>query len=123
MLTEPQLWAAGTAFVFMLLDCVSGFLQALVNNDVQSSKMREGVIHKASMALVIVAVIALEVASAHVAGLSIDGLGTVPVCCVIVLMELVSIWENTCKANPDLRDSPLGRLLGDATGADGKEAQ
>ncbi len=113
ILTEAQLWAAGTACVFMLLDCLSGFIQACANGDVQSSKMRVGLLHKASMALVIVAVIVLEVASAHVAGLAIDGLGTVPVCCIVVLMELVSIWENVCKANPDLRDSPLGRLLGD----------
>lgn len=112
LLTDSQLWAAGAACVFMALDCVSGFLQAVVNNDVQSTKMRQGILHKASMAVVIVAVIALEVTSAHVAGVAIDGVGTVPVCAIIILMELVSIWENACKANPDLESSPLGRLLG-----------
>lgn len=119
LLTEPQLWAAGTACVFMALDCLSGFLQAVVNGTVESTKMRQGILHKASMAVVITAVIVLEVAGTHVAGLQIDGVGTVPVCCIIVLMELVSIWENACKANPGLRDSPLGRLLGGVGEADG----
>ncbi len=116
-LTEVQLWAIGGACLFMLLDVASGFLQAVVNKCLQSVKIREGILHKASIALVIVAVYALEVIAQHVAGLSIEGLGTVPVCVIVILMELVSIWENTCKGYPALKDSPLGRLLEDRTGA------
>ena len=110
-LTETQIWMFACVFVFMLCDILSGFLQAVVNHNVQSVKIREGLVHKASIALIIFAVYALEITSHHVAGLAIEGLGTVPVCIIVVLMELVSIWENVCRANPELKNSPLGKLL------------
>lgn len=110
-ITETQLWAFGCVFIFMLCDILSGFLQAVVNHNVQSVKIREGIVHKASIALIIFAVYALELTAKHVAGLHIDGLGTVPVCVIVILMELVSIWENVCSANPKLKNSPLGKLL------------
>lgn len=110
-ITETQLWAFGCVFIFMLCDILSGFLQAVVNHNVQSVKIREGIVHKASIALIIFAVYALELTATHVAGLHIDGLGTVPVCVIVILMELVSIWENVCNANPELKNSPLGKLL------------
>lgn len=110
-ITDAQVWAFACAFVFMMCDILSGFLQAVVNHNVQSVKIREGLVHKASIALIIFAVYALELTANHVAGLHIDGLGTVPVCVIVILMELVSIWENVCSANPQLKNSPLGKLL------------
>ena len=115
-LSEAQVWAMGGTCMLMSIDVVSGFVQAVVNKCLSSTRMREGILHKVSVALVIAAVCVLEVLAQHVAGLSIEGLGTVPVCVVAMLMELVSIWENACKANPALKDSPLGRLLEDKTG-------
>lgn len=119
-LTDAQIWAMAGVCMFMSLDIVSGFIQAVINRCLNSTKMREGILHKVSIALVVVAVCILEVLAQHVAGLSIEGLGTVPVCVIIILMELVSIWENACKGYPALRNSPLGRLLDTAT--DGKGA-
>ena len=110
-ITEAQAWAFACVFVFMMCDILSGFLQAVVNHNVQSVKIREGLVHKAAIALIIFAVYALELTARHVAGLSIDGLGTVPVYVIVILMELVSIWENVCDANPELKNSPLGKLL------------
>lgn len=118
VLTEAQAWAMAGVAVFMLLDIVSGFIQAVVNRCISSTKMREGVLHKASIALVVLTVWALEVFAQHVAGLDIEGIGTVPVCVILILMELVSIWENVCKANPSLKSSTLGRLIEDKTGGD-----
>lgn len=115
-LSEAQIWAMAGTCMLMSIDVVSGFVQAVVNKCLSSTRMREGILHKVSVALVIAAVCVLEVLAQHVAGLSIEGLGTVPVCVVAMLMELVSIWENACKANPALKDSPLGRLLEDKTG-------
>lgn len=120
ILSEAQIWAMAGTCMLMSIDVVSGFVQAVVNKCLSSTKMREGILHKVSVALVIVAVCVLEVLAQHVAGLSIEGLGTVPVCVVAMLMELVSIWENACKANPTLKDSPLGKLLEDKTGGDAK---
>ena len=56
---EPQLWAMGMACVFMLLDIVSGFVGALKNRCVNSSKMRDGIFNKAALLIVIL----MEVAS------------------------------------------------------------
>lgn len=116
-LTEVQVWAMGGVLVFNLLDILSGLAGAVAQKCVKSTAIREGILHKASVWLVIAAVFALELLAQHVAGLSIEGLGTVPVCVIVIMMELVSVWENACKANPALKDSPLGRLLEDKTGA------
>ena len=120
-ITDSQAWAFACVFVFMMCDILSGFLQAVVNHNVQSVKIREGIVHKASIALIIFAVYALELTASHVAGLHIDGLGTVPVCVIVILMELVSIWENVCSANPELKNSPLGKLLESTIDIDGGE--
>ena len=50
---EPQLWAMGMACVFMLLDIVSGFVGALKNRCVNSSKMRDGIFNKAALLIVV----------------------------------------------------------------------
>ena len=71
-ITDAQVWAFACVFVFMMGDIISGFLQAVVNHNVQSAKIREGIVHKASIALIIFAVYALELTSSHVAGLNID---------------------------------------------------
>lgn len=120
-ITETQVWAFACVFVFMICDILSGFLQAVVNHNVQSAKIREGIVHKASIALIIFAVYTLELTAKHVAGLHIDGFGTVPVCVIVILMELVSIWENVCSANPELKNSPLGKLLESTIDVDGGE--
>ena len=120
-ITDAQAWAFACVFVFMMCDIISGFLQAVVNHNVQSVKIREGIVHKASIALIIFAVYALELTASHVAGLRIDGLGTVPVCVIVILMELVSIWENVCSANPELKNSSLGKLLESTIDIDGGE--
>lgn len=118
--SEAVVWVLGGVLVFNLLDILSGFTQAVSNHCVKSTAIREGLLHKASMWLIIIAVMALEMLAQHVAGLSIEGLGTVPVCVIVILMELVSIWENVCKANPQLRESPLGVLLESKLGDDAK---
>lgn len=120
-ITDAQMWAFACVFVFMMCDILSGFLQAVVNHNLQSVKIREGIVHKASIALIIFAVYVLELTASHVAGLHIDGLGTVPVCVIVILMELVSIWENVCNANPELKNSPLGKLLESTIETDGDE--
>ena len=120
-ITDAQVWAFACVFVFMMCDIISGFLQAVVNHNVQSVKIREGIVHKASIALIIFAVYALELTASHVAALHIDGRGTVPVCVIVILMELVSIWENVCSANPELKNSPLGKLLESTIDMDGDE--
>lgn len=115
IITESTWWAMGVVLVLNLLDIAAGFMAAVITRTVKSTAIREGLVHKASIWLIIIAVLALEIGSQRVAGFAIDGLATVSVCVVVAVMELVSIWENVCEANPALKDSALGKLLDSVT--------
>ena len=103
-LTEAQSWAIGAAVAFMCMDMLTGFIGAVINKRVSSSKMREGIGHKALGD-------ESRAASQHVAGLDLGGVTVEAVCAYIVLMELASIMENVCGAYPELRDTPLMRVI------------
>lgn len=110
-LTEPQAWAIGCACVFMLLDVVTGFVAAAINNDIMSSKMRTGLGHKVALVCLIILALMVETASEHIAGLGFGGVMTVTVCVYIIVMEVASVCENICKADPDLIDTPVMKLF------------
>lgn len=109
--TEPQEWAVGIACVLLLMDIVTGGAQALVNHTFSSSKMREGLMHKAMELVVIALAFVLELAGTHIAGLPFSGVTVVAVCVYVIVMEVGSILENVAAVNPDLRDSPLLKLF------------
>lgn len=119
-LTEAEAWAMCAALVMMLLDVVSGFVGALVRGDVSSTKMREGLGHKALLVIVMTAAALVQAFSSHV-----DMGWTVPLivpCCVyIVAMEVASVLENVCSAYPELRDTPLMRMFDRASGTGGED--
>ena len=108
-LTEQQVWAIAGAAFMMLFDLVSGFVAAVINKEVSSSKMREGLAHKMVLLLFIALSLAVEVLSLHVADF---GCVTVyAVCVFIIVMEVASILENLCRAYPELRDTKLMRIF------------
>ena len=108
---EPQLWAIGLACVMMLMDFVTGFIGAVVRGTVSSSKMREGLGHKALLLCVIAMSVILEVGAQHVAGLGLGGVTVTVVSAYIIVMEVASCLENVCAAYPELRDTPLMRVF------------
>lgn len=108
---EPQLWAIGLACVMMLMDFVTGFIGAVVRGTVSSSKMREGLGHKALLLCVIAMSVILEAGAQHVAGLGLGGVTVTVVCAYIIVMEVASCMENVCAAYPELRDTPLMRVF------------
>lgn len=108
---EPQLWAIGLACVMMLMDFVTGFIGAVVRGTVSSSKMREGLGHKALLLCVIVLAVIVEAGAQHVAGLGFGGVTVTVVCAYIIVMEVASCLENVCAAYPELRDTPLMRVF------------
>ena len=115
-LTEAQAWAVGLACAMMLMDVLTGFIGAVVNGTVSSSKMREGLGHKALLLCVIALSVIIEVGAQHVVGLGLGGVTVTVVCAYIVVMELASCMENVCGAYPELRDTPLMRLFVHADG-------
>lgn len=119
-LTEAQAWAVGLACAMMLMDVLTGFIGAVVNGTVSSSKMREGLGHKALLLCVIALSVIVEVGAQHVVGLGLGGVTVTVVCAYIVVMEVASCMENVCGAYPELRDTPLMRLF-DRAGGDASE--
>lgn len=98
-------YAACVIFVlcFIVLDFLSGFIQAVANNEVSSTVMRRGLWHKAGEIMALVFGIAVNIASAYFnMGFEIPGIQAVSI--YIVVMECRSVWENICKLTPEIKD-------------------
>lgn len=90
-------WQIGVTFSFILADIISGFISALILKKLDSQKMREGLLRK----ILLIIVIALSFILQY--GLFNIGLISKSVCVYIIIMEIVSIFENLKKAGIDLR--------------------
>lgn len=88
-------WQVATPLIFMLADILSGFAQAIVNRDVDSQKMRIGILHKLLLILSMLLTFILDFAFA------IDFISKI-YCTYLVIMEIISISENMTKAGIDL---------------------
>ena len=95
----------------IVLDFMSGTIQAIANQSLSSRKLREGIYHKMGYIITIALAILLEYASSYME-LGFNAPLAVPVCVYIVITEAVSIFENVAKINPALRESPIFKLLG-----------
>ena len=107
MITEGQLWATIVALIMMMLDIASGFIGACIMHDVQSSKMREGLGHKAMLVIIIAASYVLNVGFAHITSTSISIPSVETVCVLIIVMEISSIIENIGAAWPEFSSTKL----------------
>lgn len=95
-------WQAGATLLFMVADIISGIIQAVINKRLDSQKMREGILRKALLILVVILSFIAQYA------FNIPAISKV-VCIYIILMEIISIFENLKKAGVDL--GKLGELL------------
>ena len=95
-------WQGGATLIFMVADIITGFMQAVINKDVDSQKMREGIMRKGLLILVIILSFVAQYA------FNIPQVSKV-VCLYIIFMEIISILENVKKAGIDL--GKLGELL------------
>ena len=121
VLSEQQAWAIGAAVFFMVFDIVSGFLAAVVNQEVSSSKMRVGLGHKMVLLLMIALALGIEVFSLHVSGLGFGGVTVTAVCAFIVVMEVASILENLRKAYPDIDGWAIMKIFENSAAGEKKE--
>lgn len=110
-MSETYVYAVGAALCMMLLDIVSGLAAAAKNGEISSTKMREGLYHKASLVLVIACAGSIEFFMSHVPELGFTAPLLVPACVLIVAMEVVSVMENATKLNPELAGSKLLQLF------------
>lgn len=120
-ITEVELWAIAAALVMMLFDIVSGFVGAVVRGDVSSTKMREGIGHKAMLILLVVLAIFVQTFTLHIGDMGWTVPLITPVCVYIIVMEVASVTENVVDAYPALKDTPLVKLFERLTDDGGEE--
>ena len=96
------IWQVITPLIFSGLDILTGYIQAVINKNVDSKVMREGLLHKY---LLIVAILIGYVIEYAFGIQTVAQVITVYIC----LMEVMSILENLKKAGVDL--GKLGEIL------------
>lgn len=96
--------------VLIVLDVVVGFAGAVKRHDVRSSKLRDGLWHKAGFVGLIVLAYLIEYA-AGLADLGFEVPTVLAVCVYVMVTEIVSVFENLCVLNSELVTSPLGRVF------------
>ena len=96
------IWQVITPLIFSGLDILTGYIQAVINKNVDSQVMREGLLHKC---LLIVAIIIGYVVEYAFGISAVAQVITVYIC----IMEVMSILENLKKAGLDL--GKLGDIL------------
>lgn len=89
------LWQILAPILFSLGDIITGFIQAVINNDVDSTKMRTGLLHKILLILILFLSILLDITF------------NLSFCCksvsiYIIVMEILSICENLTKAGVEM---------------------
>ena len=96
--------------VLIVMDYLTGLAKSVVNKDIDSTKMRDGLWHKATYVAVIVLAEIIERGQEAVdLGFTVPLI--VPTCVYIVLTETASILENLSQINPELADSPVMQLF------------
>lgn len=96
------IWQIITPIIFSLADIITGFIQAVINKNVDSSKMRTGLLHKILIIFIIILSFLLDIT------FSLTFVSKT-VCVYIIIMELMSIAENITKAGIDI--GKLSNLL------------
>lgn len=96
--------------LFMGMDIITGFLQAVVNKCIDSQIMKRGLFHKCGFVLAIVLAYLCEYTMIY-----IDMGFTLPmvqaVCMFIIATELISNLENIGKISPELNNSKFMSLF------------
>lgn len=116
-MTQADIWCTIAVTFFIITDYVTGVAKAIMQDDLSSKKMREGLGHKFAYFMLVLVAWFIDLVNVHVdLGLPVS----VFVCTVggISLIELTSILENITAINPELADAPFMQIFAQST--DGK---
>lgn len=83
-------WQISAPLIFSFADIVTGFIQAVINKNVDSQKMRNGLLHKVTLIIILILGFVIELAF----NLKIV---SKTICVLIIFMEIISIAENVKK--------------------------
>ena len=92
---SSMFWQILAPIIFSLADIITGFIQALINNNLDSQIMRKGLLHKVLIILLVILSFVTDKT------FSLNFVSKI-VCSYIIIMETISIFENLTKAGLDL---------------------
>lgn len=103
--------AAVVCLCFIVADYASGVAKAIHSKELDSTKMREGLWHKAGF--IGAMILGYGCQSLVNFGFLPDSFSAIfgGVCVWVMLTEAISIFENLCQLSPELSNSPLAALL------------
>lgn len=96
------IWQLITPLIFSLFDIITGYIQAIINNNIDSKVMRTGLLHKVLIMLIIAGSFIFDKT------FNLNVVSKV-ICIYVIIMEIVSIFENIKKAGIDI--GKLGNFL------------
>lgn len=105
-----ELIVIGIVFLLVLIDYVTGVVNAIMHGELSSGKMREGLGHKFTYLAIICVALIVEYGSYYI-DLGVEPPVFIPVCVGICLIEITSIMENCVKINPELADAPFMQIF------------
>ena len=109
-MTTTDMWCVIAVMFFVIVDYVTGVAKAIMQNNLSSQKMREGLGHKFAYVMLVIVAYFIDMISLHIdLGLPVS----VFVCTVggISIIELTSILENIVAINPELADAPFMQIF------------
>lgn len=109
-MSTTDVWCTIAVTFFIVTDYITGVAKAIMQDNLSSRKMREGLGHKFAYFILILVAWFIDAVNLHVdLGLPVS----VFVCTVsgICLIELTSILENITVINPELADAPFMRIF------------
>ena len=116
-----ELIVIGIVFLLVVIDYITGVIDAIMHGKLSSEKMREGLGHKFAYLAIICVALIVEYGSDYI-NLGIELPIFIPVCVGICLIEITSIVENCAKINPDLKGSNILNIFNiERKGNNGKE--
>lgn len=107
---QTCVYPVAAVVVLVLLDILSGLTKAALAHDISSSKMREGLGHKAAYFLLLALFVLIQIIQLHFNFWSDFPTVTV-VAGLICVCETISVLENACAINPDLAELPFIKEL------------
>ena len=113
-MSTADVWCAIAVTFFIVTDYVTGVAKAIMQDNLSSKKMREGLGHKFAYIILTLTAWFIDEVNRHVdLGLPVS----VFVCTVggICLIELTSILENITEINPELKNAPFMQIFAQST--------
>lgn len=102
--TEEETWLSVAVLIFIIIDYITGVINAALKKSISSRKMREGLGHKATYIILLSVCYTIDTIQLNTE-LNLPTKIFPIVSCGILLIELTSIIENICEINPELKQA------------------